>query len=244
MTENLPAQIVALAPGIQMVGMSAILDEGATMDDVALALVTLKDFRDKPQWGIGDLLNASELRFGEKYAQIFDVTGLEYSTCQTYTSMARSFKPEERNPDIGYAYHRIVQACSYDKRKAYLSYAIENGLREGEFRVYVRNMEGKKKKTRKDTPESSIASSSLYAAVCPMPFERNHLSDLITNPAAIRVSREQLENLNIPVPDRYDRVIVIGLKIEDDGEEVIPANEDMDFVGVDEDDDIGVPFGV
>jgi hypothetical protein len=108
MSENLPANIIALAPGIQMVGMAALLDESATLDDVALALVTLKDFRDKPQWGIGDLLNASELRFGEKYAQIFDVTGLEYSTCQTYTSMARSFKPEERNPDIGYAYHRSI----------------------------------------------------------------------------------------------------------------------------------------
>jgi hypothetical protein len=243
MSENLPANIIALAPGIQMVGMAALLDESATLDDVALALVTLKDFRDKPQWGIGDLLNASELRFGEKYAQIFDVTGLEYSTCQTYTSMARSFKPEERNPDIGYAYHRIVQACSYDKRKQYLQYAIDNGLREGEFRIYVRNKEGKKKKKSKDVPESSISSSSLYATVCPLPFERNHLSDLITNPAAIRVSREQLEKLGIPLPDRYDKVIVIGLKVEEDGEEVIPADENIDFIDLDDDNDRGVPFG-
>jgi hypothetical protein len=66
---------------------------------------------------------------------------------------------------------------------------------------------------------------------------------LITNPAAIRVSREQLEKLGIPLPDRYDKVIVIGLKVEEDGEEVIPADENIDFIDLDDDNDRGVPFG-
>ena len=233
-----------LAPGIQMVGMSAVMNGSVTLDDVAMALSALQDLRDKPQWGIGDLLNASELKFGEAYAQIYEITRLKYSSCQTYTSMARSFKPEERNPDIGYNYHRIVQSCNYDKRKIYLQHAIDEDLSEGEFRQYVRQREGKKKKKGGDDDEHQLR--RFVGAVSPVPFERNNLWDLMSNPAAIRVSRDQLEQLGLPIPETCDSILVIGIQLEEKDINQSLSEDDFDHVDVNDpviDDVKEVPFG-
>ena len=86
---------------------------------------TLSKLEVAAQWAIGDALNYGESRYGEKYTQAIEVTGLGYQALANYSWVARSVPHDIRNPNLSWTHHRAVSKLSVDEQKAMLAQAEE-----------------------------------------------------------------------------------------------------------------------
>ena len=214
---------IQIAPGISLIGNSLVMTKNATIEGASEALRVLMEFDKKNQWWIGDLINAAEANLGEKYTQMDEITGLQYSTLTTYAHTANKFKPEERR-NISFDHHRIVQKFDADKRSKYLQIAIDNNMRLGEFRNYVNTMEGKKKKAG-ESGDGDDREKKYVAALKTVPVNRGDLWDILADEHAVHIREEDLAMLGIPLPKAVDSIIVIGIRYTDEMEDDQAASQ-------------------
>ena len=62
------------------------------------------------QWWIGDWLNFGERKWGEKYTQAIEETGLDYDTLATYKRISQIFEFTPRGVNLSWSAHREI-AC-------------------------------------------------------------------------------------------------------------------------------------
>jgi N6-adenosine-specific RNA methylase IME4 len=75
------------------------------------------------QWWIGDWLNYGERRYGEKYAQALDATGLDYSTLTGMAWVAKSVETCRRRQTLPWSHHAEVAALDPAEQDEWLARA-------------------------------------------------------------------------------------------------------------------------
>ena len=89
-------------------------------------------------FALGDLVNYGQAKHGEKYAQIIDDTGYDYSYLCQVASVARSIPMEDRVAGLPYGHHRAVASIKDgETRKALLLVAGEMAIPRLEFEEIV-----------------------------------------------------------------------------------------------------------
>lgn len=75
------------------------------------------------QWWVGDWLTYGEARYGEKYAQAVDVTGLGYQALADAAWVAAAVQPSLRNENLSWSHHRAVAGLDEDEQRDWLAWA-------------------------------------------------------------------------------------------------------------------------
>lgn len=83
---------------------------------------------------IGDLLNFGDARYGERYAQALDATGLSYSTLTNYASVMRKVAPSRRREGLRFGHHSEVAPLQPAQQIEWLDKAEANGWTRAELR--------------------------------------------------------------------------------------------------------------
>ena len=89
-------------------GIGLELSEDAKIEDVADSLQFLMTFGENIQFMIGDLLIASDAKFGDCASQVALATGYSYQTLANAQWVARNIPIDSRNPKLTFSHHKVV----------------------------------------------------------------------------------------------------------------------------------------
>jgi hypothetical protein len=98
----------------------------------------LREVEKSIQWAIGDWLNYGERRYGEKYREAMEVTGLTYQTLADAKWAASRFDISCRHENLSFKHHREVAALPPAQADALLSRAESEGLSARDVRALVK----------------------------------------------------------------------------------------------------------
>jgi hypothetical protein len=90
-------------------------------------------------WWLADWVVFGEHRYGDRYRDAIDATGLDYQTLRNYAVVARRFKMSRRRDDPSFPHHAEVCALSHDEQDRWLDLASKNGWSKRELRAHVRD---------------------------------------------------------------------------------------------------------
>ncbi len=68
---------------------------------------------------IGDWINYGDGRYGEKYEQALDQTGLSYQTLRDFSYVARKVEMSLRNDNLDFSQHKVVAKLKTEDEKRY-----------------------------------------------------------------------------------------------------------------------------
>lgn len=77
-------------------------------------------------WWVGDWLVYGEGRFGERWSQALDVTGLSEQTLVSRMYVARNVPPDRRRVGLAYSVHQVVAPLGAREQKTWLDRAAKN----------------------------------------------------------------------------------------------------------------------
>lgn len=86
------------------------------------------------QFVIGDLINHTAARAGEKYARWMEVTGLDYQTLANAASVCRAIPIEKRRPGLSFSHHKEVARLAPDARERWLDEAESRSMSKERLR--------------------------------------------------------------------------------------------------------------
>ena len=89
-------------------------------------------------WVISDLYNFGEKKWGERYAQAMDETGLSYGYLAIIRSVAKKIPRKRRNPNLSFSHHTAVAKLSPEEQDVWLSRAEETGLSRDDLRQAIK----------------------------------------------------------------------------------------------------------
>ena len=89
-------------------------------------------------WWLGDWLVFGKHKYGPRYREAIDVTGLDYQTLRNYASVARHFEPERRRHDLSFQHHAEVCGLDRERQDQWLELAVANGWSRSELRRRLR----------------------------------------------------------------------------------------------------------
>jgi hypothetical protein len=90
------------------------------------------------QWWIGDWINYGERRYGEKYAQALDVTGLALSTLQSCAYVAGRVELAARRQLVPWSLHAEVAKLEPAEREAILDRVEAEGMSRAALRLALK----------------------------------------------------------------------------------------------------------
>ena len=105
---------------------------------------------DRSAWWIGDWVNFGESRYGEKYAQALNETGLEYQALADVSWVSRAVESSRRR-ELSFSHHREIASLSPEEQSEWLDRAssfawshknLRNELRLAYPNRYGRNASG------------------------------------------------------------------------------------------------------
>ena len=92
-------------------------------------------------WLIAEWLAYGEANYGERAAQAAsDATGFKLDTIKQYEWVAGKVAPEQRDPDLSFAHHRIVAALRAPSQRRMLALAKENGWSTKKLQMEVNKL--------------------------------------------------------------------------------------------------------
>lgn len=80
------------------------------------------------QFAIGDALIFGEARYGEKYSQAMDATGLSYQSLANMVWVAKKVPIGNRKSDLSWTHHRAVASVDQCDQSGLLDMAKTNGM--------------------------------------------------------------------------------------------------------------------
>lgn len=117
------------------------LRDGLTFDEWEATGSKLGQFQRAAAWWIGDWLNYGERCYGETYAQGIEVTGLEYSTLQSFVWVSSRVEMLRRRNNLSWSHHREVAALEPDEQDEWLTRAETGDWSKAELRRQLRQRE-------------------------------------------------------------------------------------------------------
>jgi hypothetical protein len=109
-----------------------------TYERVEEALGRVRLARDATAWWIGDLLRFAEGRYGEKYAQAMDSTGLSYGRLANIVSTCERVSVDRRREDLSFAHHESVASLEPADQVEWLEAAARSSWPEAQLREALR----------------------------------------------------------------------------------------------------------
>lgn len=117
-----------------------------TIDDPELGLDRYEELlraagavKNASSFWIGDLVNFGERRYGERYAQAIDATGLRYGTIANYAYVCSRVAPSRRIPILSFAHHEAVAKLEPAEQSEWLQKAAGSGWSRDELRDAMRD---------------------------------------------------------------------------------------------------------
>ena len=89
-------------------------------------------------WWLGDWLLFGQHKYGPRYRDAIDFTGLDYQTLRNYASVARHFEPARRRHDLSFQHHAEVCGLDREGQDRWLAHAVANGWSRSELRRRLR----------------------------------------------------------------------------------------------------------
>lgn len=86
------------------------------------------------RWWIGEWVNYGERRYGEKYSQALNDTGLDEGTLRNAAWLARKFEPGRRRASLSWSHHADVAGLAREEADAWLDRAEAGGWSRAELR--------------------------------------------------------------------------------------------------------------
>ena len=104
-------------------------------------------------WWLGDWLAFGQMKYGRRYKEAIDVTGLDYQTLRNYAVVARRFDPPRRRRELTFHHHaEVCSLCDGDQDR-WLDLAKDNGWSKRELRRQIR---GSRKAAELEAPLRSV----------------------------------------------------------------------------------------
>jgi hypothetical protein len=85
-------------------------------------------------WWLGDWLLFGRMKYGRRYKEAVERTGLDYQTLRNYAVVARRFDPSRRREDLTFQHHAEVTSLSDDEQDSWLARAADGGWSKQELR--------------------------------------------------------------------------------------------------------------
>jgi hypothetical protein len=95
-------------------------------------------YADASAWWLGDWLAFGQMKYGRRYKEGIDLTGLEYQTLRNYAVVARRFELSRRRDNLSFQHHAEVCALPDDDQDFWLDLAAERRWPKSELRRRVR----------------------------------------------------------------------------------------------------------
>jgi hypothetical protein len=123
-------------PGVELLDVSAVIDDSLTHDQWIEALREVGRLTTRSGWWLGDLFIEGQSRWGKGYAKMAArEAGLTPGTILTYAYVSRSVTPQVRRTDLSHTHHALVASIRDPKEQArWLEHAAHRDLRADEFR--------------------------------------------------------------------------------------------------------------
>lgn len=99
-------------------------------------MTTWEKMRNAMPWWLGDLINMGEAKYGEKYAQVVEVTGVPVEQLANYANVAR--KVSFRNENLSWSHHKHVAPLEPSEQREWLDTAEAEGWTSSELRDHLK----------------------------------------------------------------------------------------------------------
>ncbi len=126
---------------------------GQTVDRVTMALPADLSFdrwrsigrricgvADASSWWLADWVAYGEERYGEKYREAVEITGVGYQTLRNYAWVARRFDVSRRRDSLSFAHHSEVAALPPATQDEWLDRAEERGWSRNDLRAALKGL--------------------------------------------------------------------------------------------------------
>ena len=124
-------------------------------------------------WWLGDWLAFGRMKYGRRYREAVDVTGLDYQTLRNYAVVARRFEPSRRRKGLTFQHHAEVCALPQAGQERWLTLAEQHGWSKRELRRQIRG-----------SRESSVPEAPRRSVMLTLEPERERLWDEAARSAA------------------------------------------------------------
>jgi hypothetical protein len=123
-------------PGVELLDVSAVVDDDLTLDQWIGALREVGGLATRSGWWLGDLFILGQSRWGKGYAKrAAHEAGLTAGTVLTYAYVSRSVPAPVRRSDLSHTHHVLVASIRDSKAQArWLEHAARRQLTVEEFR--------------------------------------------------------------------------------------------------------------
>lgn len=161
-------EVLPVAPeGIEWTKTSLrVVDPEMTYERMEEIVGQLRGFRDATSWWLGDALRFSEAAWGEKYAQMMDVTGLGLSRLTNIVYVCEHVEQAQRRDDLSFTHHELVASLEQDSQIEWLTAAAESAWPKERLREALKEAKVAQKPARtKPDPGAAAASATAAATV-------------------------------------------------------------------------------
>jgi hypothetical protein len=116
------------------------LDIDTTFEQWAERIKLLALAREVLKWELGDSIEWGSARWGEKYFQAIECTGLSYESLRNITYTCRNVPKEVRRDDLSFSHHTLVApyAGQQETQRELLEWAAEQRASVELMRAHVR----------------------------------------------------------------------------------------------------------
>lgn len=90
------------------------------------------------QFWIGDWVNYGESRWGEKYSQALEATGLQLGTLQNYAYVAQNVNASLRSEQVSWTLHKELAPLPPKEQKQWLARAADESMTVADLRTALR----------------------------------------------------------------------------------------------------------
>jgi hypothetical protein len=97
----------------------------------------LKTMSKSVQFWIGDWVNFGERKYGDKYKEALEITGLKYETLMNISSVCANVGTSLRNENLTYNHHVAVAKLSPKQQEKFLKQAEEEQMPVSKLRNLI-----------------------------------------------------------------------------------------------------------
>lgn len=126
--------------GIAYTTTAAVIPAKISLKNWSSGFGRIAYMRDMSRFWIGDLLifGESQEKWGERYTQAINATGLDYQTLRNFTALSKKFAPDRRRPELTWTHHRAVAGIEMSAADLLLQRAIDEELSAQDLQGLVR----------------------------------------------------------------------------------------------------------
>lgn len=202
-----PEEIVRLRVTVLAGSIGLAIHEDTELEETLAIYDHVKTMQDHVGFMIGDVINFSTAKFGDKYGTAMAQTGRANSTLKGYAEVARKIPPDQRATALSYSHHReVIRLENPEKRAAVLKEASEladkgKALTVQELRRKVNKLKPAKKKPANTSKKKSKNGGKHTEAYVPNAEEQSQIdaAKSVVEEAQAAIADKDLQKLLLKI---------------------------------------------